>query len=163
MGTYQGNPKSANGADTLIALRRGGEGFGFDPDNHGHYAAGRYYADARDAARVRQSTSERDGREAERRAAHASRQHQREVAAAALACERIGRGRYVVTGGAEPHYVDLGAGGAALPLCDCADAHYRPAFACKHVVAARAAEAARRRRRPPPRRVRETARLWVVR
>ena len=29
--------------------------------------------------------------------------------------------------------------GPALPACDCADAHYRPQFACKHTIAARAA------------------------
>ena len=105
---------------------------------------GVYFANTDDAARARRLAAERAARDAERVAAHAARQRARVRAAAALTCERVGRGRYVVTGGAEPHYVDLAADGAALPLCDCGDAHYRPEFACKHVLAARRADARRR-------------------
>lgn len=61
-------------------------------------------------------------------------------AAAGLTAESIGAGCYLVTGGAEPHHVDLRAEGAALPACDCGDALYRPQYVCKHTLCALAAE-----------------------
>jgi hypothetical protein len=47
--------------------------------------------------------------------------------------EKIGYGRYLFTGGAEPHWVDLYT--AAFPRCDCADHLWRDAV-CKHILAA---------------------------
>jgi hypothetical protein len=61
------------------------------------------------------------------------------AAAALLTCTALGAGRYRVAGGREPHTVDLTADGAALPVCTCGDAHWRPALLCKHQLAARAA------------------------
>jgi hypothetical protein len=61
------------------------------------------------------------------------------AAAALLTCTVLGAGRYRVAGGREPHTVDLTADGAALPVCTCGDAHWRPALLCKHQLAARAA------------------------
>ncbi len=51
-----------------------------------------------------------------------------------LATERMGPGRYEVTGDRDSHLVDLTAGG-----CDCRDAAYRLAI-CKHELAARLRE-----------------------
>jgi hypothetical protein len=44
-----------------------------------------------------------------------------------------GRGRYRVTGGSEPHWVDLYS--AAHPRCDCGDHLWREQI-CKHILAA---------------------------
>lgn len=63
-------------------------------------------------------------------------ERRRLAAARALDARPVGPGQYRVTGGAAPHYVDLAADGAALPKCDCPDALYRPAFVCKHRLAA---------------------------
>ena len=54
--------------------------------------------------------------------------------AADLSCSRIGAGQYRVTGGAEPHFVDLRAEGAA-DRCDCGD-HLWRGVTCKHIAAA---------------------------
>jgi hypothetical protein len=51
-----------------------------------------------------------------------------------LVAERIGAGRYRVTGGAGEHWVDLGATGAR-PRCDCGDYLWRDRE-CKHILAA---------------------------
>jgi hypothetical protein len=47
--------------------------------------------------------------------------------------ERVGPGRYRLTGGKEPHWVDLYT--AAHPRCDCADHLWRETI-CKHILAA---------------------------
>lgn len=47
--------------------------------------------------------------------------------------ERLGDGRYRVSGGTEPHWVDLYA--ARTPRCDCADHLWRDQV-CKHILAA---------------------------
>lgn len=44
-----------------------------------------------------------------------------------------GRGRYRVSGGSEPHWVDLYS--AAHPRCDCGDHLWREQI-CKHILAA---------------------------
>lgn len=59
------------------------------------------------------------------------------TAAAGLHAARLGAGQFYVTGGAEPHNVDLGADGPA-DVCDCGDHAWRGAT-CKHILAARAA------------------------
>lgn len=46
---------------------------------------------------------------------------------------RIAPGRYQVTGGAQPHWVDLYTTG--LPRCDCGDHLWREQI-CKHILAA---------------------------
>lgn len=51
-----------------------------------------------------------------------------------LVCEKVGPGRYHVTGGAHAHWVDLGATGAG-PKCDCGDYLWRDRV-CKHILAA---------------------------
>lgn len=51
----------------------------------------------------------------------------------ALAAERVGRGRYRVTGGAQDHWVDLMT--ASHPRCDCGDHVWREQV-CKHILAA---------------------------
>lgn len=51
----------------------------------------------------------------------------------ALHAERVGDGRYRVTGGAQDHWVDLFT--AAHPRCDCGDHLWREAV-CKHILAA---------------------------
>ncbi len=50
-----------------------------------------------------------------------------------LAGERVGEGRYRVTGGIEPHWVDLYT--TNHPRCDCADHLWREVI-CKHILAA---------------------------
>lgn len=50
-----------------------------------------------------------------------------------LACERIGSGRYRVTGGRGQHWVDLHT--PNHPRCDCGDHLWRDAH-CKHILAA---------------------------
>lgn len=47
--------------------------------------------------------------------------------------ERIGRGRYRVSGGAQDHWVDLYT--ASYPRCDCGDHLWRERI-CKHILAA---------------------------
>lgn len=47
--------------------------------------------------------------------------------------ERVDYGRYRVTGGREPHWVDLYT--ARTPRCDCADHLWRDEI-CKHILAA---------------------------
>lgn len=49
-----------------------------------------------------------------------------------LEVRRVGRGRYLVTGGAEPHWVDLYT--RRLPRCDCGDHLWRERV-CKHILA----------------------------
>lgn len=49
-----------------------------------------------------------------------------------LAVQRVGRGRYLVTGGAEPHWVDLYT--RRIPRCDCGDHLWRERI-CKHILA----------------------------
>ena len=51
----------------------------------------------------------------------------------ALVAERVGEGRYRVTGGAGDHWVDLVT--AAHPRCDCGDHVWRDQV-CKHILAA---------------------------
>ncbi len=51
----------------------------------------------------------------------------------ALRAERVGEGRYRVTGGAQDHWVDLFT--AAHPRCDCGDHVWRDQV-CKHILAA---------------------------
>lgn len=50
-----------------------------------------------------------------------------------LEVERTGRGRYLVTGGTEPHWVDLHS--RLVPRCDCGDHLWRERV-CKHILAA---------------------------
>jgi hypothetical protein len=50
-----------------------------------------------------------------------------------LRVEPLGRGRYRVSGGDEPHWVDLCS--AAHPRCDCGDHLWRDRI-CKHILAA---------------------------
>lgn len=50
-----------------------------------------------------------------------------------LRVQPAGRGRYRVTGGGEPHWVDLHT--AHHPRCDCGDHLWREAV-CKHILAA---------------------------
>jgi hypothetical protein len=50
-----------------------------------------------------------------------------------LEVEPIGPGRYVVTGGDEPHWVDLYS--RFVPRCDCGDHLWRERI-CKHILAA---------------------------
>lgn len=49
-----------------------------------------------------------------------------------LRVRRVGRGRYLVTGGEEPHWVDLHTMG--MPRCDCGDHLWRDRV-CKHILA----------------------------
>lgn len=58
------------------------------------------------------------------------------VASLALTVTPLGPAQYRVTGGREPHHVDLTADGAALPPCDCGDALYRGTI-CKHQLICR--------------------------
>jgi hypothetical protein len=51
----------------------------------------------------------------------------------ALRVQPAGRGRYRVSGGGEPHWVDLHS--AHHPRCDCGDHLWREAI-CKHILAA---------------------------
>ena len=51
----------------------------------------------------------------------------------ALRAERVGEGRYRVTGGAGDHWVDLVTAGH--PRCDCGDHVWRDQV-CKHILAA---------------------------
>ena len=51
----------------------------------------------------------------------------------ALVAERVGEGRYRVTGGTQDHWVDLVT--AAHPRCDCGDHVWRDQV-CKHILAA---------------------------
>ena len=51
----------------------------------------------------------------------------------ALRAERVGDGRYRVTGGAQDHWVDLFT--TAHPRCDCGDHVWRDQV-CKHILAA---------------------------
>ncbi len=51
----------------------------------------------------------------------------------ALVAERVGEGRYRVSGGAGDHWVDLVT--AAHPRCDCGDHVWRDQV-CKHILAA---------------------------
>lgn len=51
----------------------------------------------------------------------------------ALRAERVGEGRYRVTGGAGDHWVDLVT--SAHPRCDCGDHVWRDQV-CKHILAA---------------------------
>ncbi len=51
----------------------------------------------------------------------------------ALRAERVGDGRYRVTGGSQDHWVDLFT--AAHPRCDCGDHVWRDQV-CKHILAA---------------------------
>jgi hypothetical protein len=50
-----------------------------------------------------------------------------------LVGERIGNGRYRVTGGSQTHWVDLYS--TAHPRCDCGDHLWRERI-CKHILAA---------------------------
>lgn len=50
----------------------------------------------------------------------------------ALRVERVGVGRYRVSGGEEPHWVDLYT--RRLPRCDCGDHLWRERV-CKHILA----------------------------
>ena len=50
-----------------------------------------------------------------------------------LVVEAAGRGRYLVTGGTEPHWVDLHS--RLVPRCDCGDHLWRERI-CKHILAA---------------------------
>ncbi len=50
-----------------------------------------------------------------------------------LRVQPTGRGRYRVTGGDEPHWVDLHT--AQNPRCDCGDHLWRESV-CKHILAA---------------------------
>jgi hypothetical protein len=50
-----------------------------------------------------------------------------------LTVQPAGRGRYLVTGGDEPHWVDLYA--PLVPRCDCGDHLWRERV-CKHILAA---------------------------
>ena len=50
-----------------------------------------------------------------------------------LVCERVGGGRYRVTGGKGQHWVDLFT--PNHPRCDCGDHLWRDAY-CKHILAA---------------------------
>lgn len=50
-----------------------------------------------------------------------------------LVGERLGGGRYLVTGGAQEHWVDLYT--ASIPRCDCGDHLWRDQI-CKHILAA---------------------------
>ena len=54
-----------------------------------------------------------------------------------LEVSSLGRGRFHVTGGAEPHWVDLRS--PAHPRCDCGDHLWRDQM-CKHILAARLRE-----------------------
>lgn len=57
--------------------------------------------------------------------------YERLEGALSLACESLGGGRYLVTGGREPHYVDV-----PVPECDCPDWAFRSeGRLCKHLVA----------------------------
>jgi hypothetical protein len=47
--------------------------------------------------------------------------------------ERVGEGRYRITGGTQDHWVDLHT--AAYPRCDCGDHLWRERI-CKHILAA---------------------------
>lgn len=47
--------------------------------------------------------------------------------------ERVGQGRYKVTGGAQVHWVDLYT--TTVPRCDCGDHLWREQI-CKHILAA---------------------------
>ncbi len=49
-----------------------------------------------------------------------------------LVVRRVGHGRYLVTGGNEPHWVDLYT--RRLPRCDCGDHLWRERV-CKHILA----------------------------
>ncbi len=49
-----------------------------------------------------------------------------------LRVHRVGRGRYRVWGGREPHWVDLYS--RRLPRCDCGDHLWRDRV-CKHILA----------------------------
>lgn len=49
-----------------------------------------------------------------------------------LRVRRVGPGRYLVTGGEEPHWVDLYT--RRLPRCDCGDHIWRERI-CKHILA----------------------------
>lgn len=51
----------------------------------------------------------------------------------ALVAERVGEGRYRVSGGAQDHWVDLVT--VAHPRCDCGDHVWRDQV-CKHILAA---------------------------
>ncbi len=53
--------------------------------------------------------------------------------AVTLKARRIGEGRYRITGGSEPHYVDLCS--PDVPRCDCPD-HLLRERVCKHLLAA---------------------------
>ena len=55
-----------------------------------------------------------------------------------LACERVGMGRYRVTGGSSEHWVDLFT--PNQPRCDCGDHIWREVY-CKHILAAQLHEA----------------------
>lgn len=50
-----------------------------------------------------------------------------------LTAVRVGVGRYRVTGGDEPHWVDLRS--LLVPRCDCGDHLWRERV-CKHILAA---------------------------
>lgn len=50
-----------------------------------------------------------------------------------LRADRVSAGRYRVTGGDQPHWVDLCT--AELPRCDCGDHLWRDQV-CKHILAA---------------------------
>ena len=50
-----------------------------------------------------------------------------------LTVEERGRGRYRVSGGTEPHWVDLHS--RLVPRCDCGDHLWREQI-CKHILAA---------------------------
>jgi hypothetical protein len=50
-----------------------------------------------------------------------------------LSVEHAGRGRYLVSGGTEPHWVDLRS--RWVPRCDCGDYLWREQI-CKHILAA---------------------------
>ena len=50
-----------------------------------------------------------------------------------LSVEHAGRGRYLVSGGTEPHWVDLHS--RLVPRCDCGDHLWRERI-CKHILAA---------------------------
>ena len=55
--------------------------------------------------------------------------------AAHLTVERVAPGRYLVTGGAEPHEVTVDTGG--VWRCDCTDYAVHGGIGCKHTLAVR--------------------------
>ena len=55
------------------------------------------------------------------------------IRASQLTARPVGRGKFLVTGGQEPHYVDLKD--PSHPACDCGDHAFRDKV-CKHIIRA---------------------------